>query len=166
MEFLDILDENGNKTGRIAEREKVIKQNKYHLVVNVWIKNNKGEFLITKRSSNKKMLPNMWETTCGAAVAGEDSLEAALREVKEEINIDLSSANGIYLFRLKRLDKKSQDFVDVWLFKEEIDIKEVTYQPEEVCDAKWATREQIIELIKTGEFTNTFPYLERLFEIS
>jgi len=89
MELLDILNENGNKTGRITERGKIIKKNEYTLVVNVWIKNNKGEFLITKRSPNKKMLPNMWEATCGAVVAGEDSLNAALREVKEEINIDL-----------------------------------------------------------------------------
>jgi Isopentenyldiphosphate isomerase len=165
MEFLDILDESGNKTGRIVERGKRINKNEFHLVVNVWIKNNKGEFLITKRSPNKKMFPNMWETTCGAVIAGEDSLKAALREVKEEINIDLSPVSGKHLFRLKRVDNKLQDFVDVWLFKQEVDIREITYQPEEVSGAKWVTQEQIIKLIEIGEFTDTFPYLERLFNI-
>jgi len=51
------------------------------------------------------------------------------------------------------------------LFKEEIDITEVTYQLEEVCGAMWATQKQIISLIEIGEFTDTFPYLERLFKI-
>lgn len=164
MELLDILDENGNKTGRIIEREKVIRRNEYHLIVKVWMKNSKGEFLIAKRSPNKKILPNMWETTCGAVISCEDSLMAALRETKEELNIDLSTLNGEYLFRLKRIDDKFRYFVDVWLFEIDVDIAEVTYQTEEVCGAKWVTQEQIKSLIKRGEFADTFPYLERLFK--
>ncbi len=165
MEFWDILDENGIKTGKIVQRGETMGQDEYHLVVNVWIKNNNGEFLITKRTPNKNMLPNMWETTCGAAIIDEDGLKATLREVKEEIHIDLSPTNGKCLFKLKRQHNDFPDFVDVWLFKEEVDIKEVIYQPEEVCGAKWATPSQIRSLIETGEFTNTFTYLEELFKI-
>lgn len=165
MELWDILNENGNKTGRTVERGKPMKQDEYHLVVNVWIKNNNGEFLITKRSPNKKTLPNMWETTCGAAIVGDDSLNAALREVKEEIGIDLSPANGKHLFRLKRQNYDSPDFVDVWIFNEEVDITKVIYQPEEVCGTRWATPSYIISLIETGEFTDTFTYLKDLFKI-
>lgn len=101
MELLDILDENGDKTGKTIQRGKTMEQDEYHLVVNVWIRNNNGEFLITKRTPTKKMFPNMWETTCDAVVTSEDSLKAALREVKEEISIDLSPTNGKHLFRLK-----------------------------------------------------------------
>lgn len=163
MELLEVLDENGNNTGRTIERGKTKGENAYNLVVNVWIKNNKGEFLITKRSPNKKILPNMWETTCGAVVICEDDLKAALREVKEEINIDLSPTNGKKLFRLKRQNDLFHDFIEVWLFEEEVDITDVVYQPEEVCGAKWATKDQIISLIEKGEFADTFPYLEELF---
>lgn len=165
MELWDILDENGNKTGRTVERGKSMKQDEYHLVVNVWIKNSNGEFLITKRSPNKKILPNMWETTCGAAVISEDSLKAALREVKEEISIDLLPTNGKHIFRLKKQYNNFPHFVDVWLFKEDINITEIIYQPEEVCGAKWATPSHILSLIETGEFTDTFIYLQDLFNI-
>lgn len=164
MELWDILDGNGNKTGKTVERGKPMGQDEYHLVVHVWIKNRNGQFLITKRTPNKKILPNMWETTCGSAIVGDDSLKAVLREVKEEIGIDLSPANGKYLFKLKRQHFDFPDFVDVWLFKEEVDITEVIYQPEEVCGAKWATPSQIQSQIELGEFADTFTYLEDLFK--
>lgn len=165
MELWDILDGNGNKTGKTVERGKPMGQDEYHLVVHVWIKNNNGEFLITKRTPNKSHLPNMWETTVGSAIVGDDSLKAALREVKEEIGIELSPINGKFLFRFKRQQHDFPDFVDVWLFKEEVDITEVIYQPEEVCGAKWATTSQIYTMIESGEFADTFTYLEDLFKL-
>lgn len=165
MELWDILDEAGNKTGKTIERGKPMEKDEYHLLVHVWIKNSNGEYLITKRAANKTHLPNMWETTVGAAVIGDDSLKAALREVKEEIGINLSPTKGTCLFRLKRQHHDLHDLVDVWLFNEEVDISEVIYQPEEVCGVKWATPEQIKTSIALGEFADTFSYLEDLFKI-
>ena len=49
IELWDILDENGNITGRLHERGKPMVEGDYHLVVHVWIMNHKGEFLISKR---------------------------------------------------------------------------------------------------------------------
>lgn len=44
MELLEVLDENGNNTGRTIERGKTKGENAYNLVVNVWIKIIKGNF--------------------------------------------------------------------------------------------------------------------------
>jgi len=140
-------------------------QDEYHLVVHVWILNSNGEFLISKRTPNKPF-PNMWETTGGSAIVGDDSLQAALREVKEELGINLSKNNGECLYRLKRQHHNFPDFADVWLFRQDIDISKVVYQPEEVCDAKWATPEHILDMIKNGEFVDTFTYLDDLFKIT
>ena len=74
--------------------------------------------------------------------------------------------SGNYLFRLKRQNSIFHDFVDVWLFEEDVDITEVVYQSDEVCGVKWATPNQIISLIEIGEFANTFTYIEELFKIS
>lgn len=41
MEFWDILDRNGNKTGKTVERGKPMRQDEYHLVVQVWINQKK-----------------------------------------------------------------------------------------------------------------------------
>ena len=92
--LMDILDQNRNKTGRITERSIPMKKGEYHLAVSVWIKNDAGEFLISKRSPMKRISPNMWETTGGVVMSGEDSLSAALREVREELGIELSAENG------------------------------------------------------------------------
>jgi Isopentenyldiphosphate isomerase len=158
----DILDDNGHKTGRVVNRGEVMEKDEYHLLVHVWIRNSKGDYLISKRSPNKKY-PNMWETTVGAVVSGEESIVAALREVKEELGITLSPSNGKYLFRIKRDNLEHMDFIDVWLFNHEIDIRDVTCQPEEVCGAKWATEGEIKAAIEMGEFMDTFTYIDKLF---
>lgn len=163
MELWDILDANGNRTGKTVERGKPMSQDDYHLVVHVWIRNSRGQYLISRRTPNKTF-PNMWETTGGSAIIGDDSLGSALREVREEIGIELSPAHGECLFRLRRQHADFPDFVDVWLFSEEVDITAVVCQPEEVCEAKWATMDEIRHLLATGEFVNVFTYLEELFE--
>ncbi|RPI16407.1 MAG: NUDIX domain-containing protein [Ignavibacteriae bacterium] len=162
MELWDILDENFNKTGRTVERGKPMKPGEYHLVVHIWIKNSKGEYLIQKRTANKTY-PLMWDTTGGSAITGDDSLTAALREVKEEMGIDLSPGNGKLLYRIKRKHFDSPDFVDVWLFNENIDIDRLIFQPDEVCDAMWAGQEKILAMIDEGIFVDVYTYLDELF---
>jgi 8-oxo-dGTP diphosphatase len=161
-ELWDVLDENGNHTGRTVERGKPMNKDEYHLVVHVWIKNDSGEYLITKRTP-KKTYRNMWETTGGSAITGDNSLQAALREVKEETGIELNPAKGKCLFRLKRQHEDSPDFVDVWLFKENVDIGKVVFQPDEINDVKWTSPEEILSMIEKGEFVDVFTYLDELF---
>lgn len=162
MELLDILDGNGNKTGRVVERGKTMEKGEYHLVVIVCIKNSDGKVLISKRSPNKRGA-NKWETVAGAAITGEDSIHAAVREVKEELGIILDTEKGIFINRLK-YDTKISWFADIWLFNKDIDISDVVYQKEEVCDAKWATKDEILDLIYNKEFFNGFVYLDSIFK--
>lgn len=162
-ELWDILDENGNFTGRTVERGKPMKPDEYHLVVHIWIKNSKGQYLITKRTPNKTY-PEMWETTGGSAVTGDNSLQAALREVREEIGIALHPANGKCLFRLKR-QHETTDFVDVWLFNENVKLENIKMQPDEVNDAMWVYPEEILSMIEKGKFVDVFTYLDKLFNI-
>jgi len=166
-ELWDILDENRNKTGRLHERRPIgsMRQGEYHLIVHVWIVNNKGEFLISKRTPNK-VYPNMWECTGGSAVAGDDSLTTALKEVKEELGVALEPETG-QLFRSYkwRHENGSGDFTDVWLFRQEINLSEIVFQPEETCGAMLAGKDKINKMIDEGIFIGRgiFPYLDELF---
>ncbi|HOP11274.1 MAG TPA: NUDIX domain-containing protein [Oscillospiraceae bacterium] len=166
-ELWDILDENGNFTGRYAERGKPLKKGEYHLVVEIWILNSKGEFLISQRSAGGTW-HGLWQTTGGCAVAGDDSLKTALKETREEIGIELDPKNGLLFKRYSAL--RSNDpggyIKDVWLFRQEADISSVVLQPGETCDAMWASKKKIMRLIDENRFIpkEIYPYLDALFE--
>jgi isopentenyldiphosphate isomerase len=154
VEFWDILDEDGNKTGRLHERGNQMKKGEFHHQVCIWIVNDKGEFLISKRSPNRHSMPNIWECTGGNTVAGDDSLNSALKEVREELGVTLNPDDGFLFKEIKHIrEDGSGKFMDVWIFRQEVDISAIILQPEETCDAMWATKNQIIKMIDEGEFT-------------
>ena len=53
MEVWDLYDENKNVTGKYCIRGEEIPDDCYHLVVHVWIKNNKGQYLISQRAASR-----------------------------------------------------------------------------------------------------------------
>ncbi|MBE6714061.1 MAG: NUDIX domain-containing protein [Ruminococcaceae bacterium] len=145
-----------NKTGRVHRRGEILSRGDYHLVVHVWIKNSRGEFLITKRAPNKGW-PNMWETTGGSALVGDDSLAAALREVREETGLSLSPENGRIIHSYMRNDS----FVDVWLFTEDHSLSEVVLCEGETVDKMFADSEKIRKMTEEGTFIN-FSYADMI----
>lgn len=153
MELWDIYDRDRKKTGRFCERGTKMKIKDYHLVVQVWIENSKGEWLISKRSPEKWM-SGKWEATGGAVIAGEDSLSGALREVREELGINLDPKDG-RLISSRRYDYpkwRNPGFVDVYAFKGDYPIESIVLQKGETCDAKWASTDEIHEIKARGEF--------------
>lgn len=164
MEVWDVLNKNRELTGEKIIRGEKMNKKQYHLVVHVWIKNKNNQYLISKRTPNK-VFPLMWESTGGSAISGDSSLSSALREVKEEIGITLTPSKGKCVYSFKREYTHCNDFVDVWLFEEDISIEDVIYQEDEVCDAKYATKNEIKEMTIAGLFYNGFNYLEDLFNM-
>jgi len=161
MELWDVYDKYRQKTGRTHERDNSMNEGDYHLVVHIWIVNDKGELLIQKRQPWKKGWPNMWaESVAGSAILGDSSCDAAIRETKEELGVDLDISNGEILFTIKT----SSAFEDVWLVRQNIDINDLKLQYDEVAAAKWATEDDIKEMLQQGEFI-AFDYLEEIFEM-
>ncbi|MCL2004441.1 MAG: phosphotransferase [Oscillospiraceae bacterium] len=166
-ELWDVYDRDRNKTGRLHERGQPMNAGDYHLVVQIWIMNSAGEFLISKRTPGVTGWANMWETTGGSAVAGDDSLTTALKETREEIGVTLDPAAG-QLFK-QYISPHSNDsggaLYDVWLFRQEVDISSVVFHPDETCGAIWATQEKIHEMTGEGVFLpeEVYPYREDLF---
>lgn len=101
-EIWDLYNENRELMGKDHVRGELLPIDGYHLVVHVWIRNSKGEYLISQRSANRPTYPLMWECAGGSVVKGEDSLLGAIREVKEEVGIDLMPENGQVLFTKTR----------------------------------------------------------------
>lgn len=148
MEYRDLLDSNRNLTG-----EKLLVGNKipegYNILVVITIIQNKaGEFLIQRRSLNRG---NKWALTSGHPKSGETSIQGIITEVKEEIGVDISNQD-IKLFKSNYIQPK---FADLYYINMEIDLKDTKLQEEEVQDLKWATLDEVMELINNGEFHKT-----------
>ena len=158
-ELWDVDDGDRSLTGRTHSRGTPIPKGDYHLVVHVWIKNSEGKFLISKRAPTKGY-PNMWECTGGSALAGDDSLAAALREVKEELGIDLSPENGRVVLKLQGKDY----FSDIWEFTEDHTLDEVVLQESETCDAMFADIKTVLRMTDEGTFV-PYRYLKDIMEV-
>ena len=122
MEKWDLYTKYREKTGKECIRGEKIPDELYHLTVHVWIRNSKGEYLISQRSASRPAFPLMWECVGGSVLKGESSIEGALREVKEEVGLDLQKNAGKLLFsKIRGNDvqyecKAYNDIMDVWLF--------------------------------------------------
>ena len=157
MELWDLYTENRIKTGETHIRGNPLPKDRYHLVVHVWIKDSKGRYLISQRSKTRKVNPLKFESTAGAVLKGENSLQAAIRETKEELGIDLNSSMGKLIFSEVRKELDGivfNDIKDVWLFNYdgEADLKNATTH--EVASAKWMTIDEIYELYDSGEMVS------------
>ena len=93
----------------------------------------------------------MWSQTGGGVDEGESTLQAALRECKEELSIDINPDDMELILSFKR----EYDFVDVWLVKQDINISKLVLQEDEVADVKWATIDEIRDLMKTGKLAKS-----------
>lgn len=103
--------------------------------MHVWIINDKNKILIQQRSLNKNRNPGKWAFTRGLPFSGESSLDGAIREVKEELDINLKAKEIELLITFRR----EHDFVDVWVARDNTKIEDVTVQKEEVEQVKWVT---------------------------
>ena len=172
MEFIDVLNENGEKTGEVKSKKDIYKNGDWHRSVHIWIMNSDQELLVQKRNPNKKTFPNLWAiSVAGHVQSGEDSLEAGLRELKEELDLDISQQDLEYLFCIKRIqdekDFQLHVFDDVYLLRAELDFDHTKLQVEELTDIKFVYYEYLESIFKSGDSAYV-PYTEeheRLFEL-
>lgn len=159
-EFWELFDANGHKTGELLKQGDFIPQGRFHLVGAAWIQNSYGQFLVSQRHPNKNNYPYFWECTGGSAISGEDGLHGAIREVKEELGIDLSPDGAQLLYRTRRDDL--QDFYEAWLFHMDFPSDRLILQETEVIDAKWVSAK---ELRRMHDSKILHPYLEYIIKI-
>ena len=156
MELWDIYNRNRIKTGDTMVRGDQFTEGVYHLVIHVCIFNSNGEMLIQQRQPFKEGWPNMWDITVGgSATAGDNSQSAAERELLEELGyvIDLSEVRPHLTVYYE------YGFDDYYLIEAEVDTDSLQLQYEEVQRVKWAPKDEILQMLETGEF---IPYYKDL----
>ena len=98
MELWDLYDKDRRPLGRTHQRGLPVPPGAYHLAVIVVILNPKGEVLLTRRAPEKDACPGWWENTGGSVLAGETSLEAITRELREETGATAERWTSLGLF--------------------------------------------------------------------
>lgn len=145
MEIWDLYDIDRNKIGKTHERGMEMPKGCFHLVVRAWVKNDKDEILLSKRHPNKPF-GGYWENTGGSAIQGENSIQAVLREVSEEIGLQLDSEEGKLILQ----QTKNVSHQDIWLFRSNVAIEELSFQEDEVVDAMWVNKDKYDEMQNKG----------------
>ena len=156
MELLDVLDENGNKTGEVEDRSEIYKKGLWHRSCHVWIVNDNKEILVQRRNPNKNTFPNMWAiSVAGHVDSGETSRDTAVRELKEELNLDVDPNELEFLFTIKRLQSYNDSYLrvfdDVYLLHRNIDVEDTKLQVEELTDIKYVYYEYLEKIFKEGD---------------
>ena len=146
MEFFDVLDEEGKKTGAIVERNEAHAKGLRHRVVQVWVLNSNHQILLQKTSPNKDSYPNMCYVSLGWHIESfEDNRQTIIREFNEELGLDISKQieelQYLYTFEEKELLNGGKfidhEFYDVYLLEMDLDPSKLVLQEEEVSEVKF-----------------------------
>jgi len=142
MELLKVLDENGNFTGKVLDRDIVHEKGLWHREVIVWVFNNKGDVLVQRRSANKKICPNKLSICAGHIESSNDSITTVKIELEEELGILKDTKDIFYLLTEKTEKKVSEKFInrifsDIYYVLEDKDISKIKIQKEELSEVFW-----------------------------
>ena len=143
MELNDIYDKDRNLTGRLHKRGTPWKKNEFGLVVCVWVYNDNGQLLLTRRAPEKSFA-GTWENSGGAAKAGETSLQAIARELFEETGIRAEESE----FQLIETGRNRNCHYDFYCIHRNVPIEDIVLLPGETDDVQWATYAQIHQMIE------------------
>lgn len=151
-ELLDIYDCDGHYLG-IKTRSECHKSNPgfYHKSVWVWVVNDNNEILLQRRAFTKKELPGVWAMpVAGHISAGESALETCVREANEELGLNTTKDDYVYI--QEYFHDEGWEFAQVYILRNNTVIKDMVYQVEEVAEAKWISYEEFCNNIYQDDF--------------
>lgn len=162
-EVVDVYDNQKRISGKTIPRGGFFENNGLlRLVVHVCIFNKSGELLIQQRASTKKTGSNIWDfSVSGQVLAGETSQEGAVRELKEELGVELEIKSAPVFTKIF-----FNSYNDYYVLPYDCEVNTINYQKEEVQSVKWASREEVLKLRDDNQFLS-YPksLIELVFDI-
>ncbi len=163
MEYVEIVDENGNCTGQVLDIEKAHEQSLLHPAVIIFIVNDQNQVLLGKRSTAEKIDGGKWGLIGGHVSAGETKKQAAAREIKEEIGLEVDEKNLIYLHQKEvNYDQNNAHVIYFYYLKTNLDITKCKLELKEISAVKWFEIDDVIEAI-TNKKQDIIAKLDRVF---
>lgn len=162
MERFDIVDENGQPTGKTVSRDKAHSDGILHRTAHVWVlrqHDGHAQVLLQRRSECKDSFPGMFDTSsAGHVPAGDEPQESALRELKEELGISAVPADLAFAgtFRIQYEEVfhdsvfRDNEVTYVYVYRRPVSISSLTLQESEVSEVRWFDIEEVWEEIQTN----------------
>lgn len=149
-EYFDLYTADRKPLFKKIQRGAPIPKGEYHIVVQIMTVNDNGEILLTQRVPSKTS-GGKWECSGGCAVSGENSREAAARELSEETGIRVFP-DEITLEWTLTTDSMLRDF---YIVNKDVPLEKIRLQSTEVCAAKWVSFQRLEEMVQSGQTTRT-----------
>ena len=151
-ENLDIVNENNNLTGETKPRSLIHSTGLWHRIVHIYFfhkVDNTIEFLVHLRAETKDSDPNHWDTRFGGHIrAGETIEQTVIREIKEEVSLNVDFNDLIEGDWRKQHKHPNNEFSKVYYFEFKGDIKDLKFDDGEVQKAKWMSINEVERSIK------------------
>lgn len=170
-ELIDVLDENGNKTGEILTKEQIHKKGLCHRIVVTAIIDAQGKILMQQRSKNKAQNPGKWDvTSAGHVSSGQTSTEAAIRETLEEVGIKIKEEELKYVLTYRNKENIEQNYVDNQIYdcyiikRDKIDLKNIKMQESEVEQVKLCNLQEFNQIIKNDNIMERDEFYKKIIE--
>lgn len=163
MEYFDIIDENGQPTGKTVSRELAHRDGVRHRTAHVWIIR-RGEagydILLQKRSRDKDSFPGLYDTSsAGHIPAGDEPMESALRELDEELGLraepeQLRFAGRFWIEYTEIFHGRpfhDNEVTWVYVYQEPLEIACLTLQASELEEVRWFNLEEVWQEVRVNQ---------------
>lgn len=144
MEKLDLYDKHRRKLNRTINRGDLIPENCYVLVTTVWVVDYKNKILLTERDIKKEGKAGMWENTRGAVQSGENTVFAAVRELKEETGIVIVPSELTFIGT--EVEDSINQIVDTFIIRKDINPFDIILQDGETVNYKFVSITELDEM--------------------
>ncbi len=172
-ELIDVLDENGVKTGEVLTRNEVHKRGLWHRAIAVAIINEQNQILVQQRSFKKEKNAGKWDiSVAGHISSGQDALSAASREINEEVSVNLGFNVDIkefrYMFSYRKQEILKEDYIERQFYdffvlrKDGLRAENIKIQESEVEQIKFVSVSELNEMIENKEIVERTPIYKEL----
>lgn len=161
-EYIAILNADGSPTGKTCPKSEIHQKGFYHNTAHVWYYNAHSEILLAQRAASKMIYPLLWDiSVAGHVDAGETIAQAAIRETREEIGLEIAEHQlekiGVYpCFQSYPNGIVDNEFHHTFIAKIECSINDLTLDFEEVEQVKFVTIPEFLKLLQDSKNNSHF----------
>lgn len=148
-EPIDVLTAAGEHTGEVIDKAEAHRTGTWHRAAHVWIVSG-DRVLLQRRALTKENWPGKWDVSVAGHVgAGESAVDAAIREAREELGIEIDASDLAHIGTLREqcvLNGGSyidNEIHEIFLVRRTIDVTALTLDRLEVAEVTLAGLDEL-----------------------